>query len=150
LSASRYSIAFNVGRDYLFALLIGAVATLVTLNIQLAMTKQALREDSLDRAARYIADHLQIDPSGEAHLATPPGSSSASIDYQAVVFDRNGRILFEQPARLDPELAGALSERRLAADRGHRPGAGWFFYPRARALPHCVESRKGLFTRDKP
>jgi len=118
LSASRYSIVFNVGRDYLFALLIGAVATLVTLNIQLAMTKEALREDSLDRAAQYIADHLQIDPSGEARLATPPGSSSASIDYQTV---------FERPARLDPELAGALSERRLAADRGHRPGADPFF-----------------------
>src|SRR5712691_2040264 len=91
------------------------------------MTKQALREDSLDRSARYIADHLQIDSSGEAYLATPPGNSSVSIDYQAVVFNRDGRILFEQPARLDPELAGALFERRLAADRGHRPGADRFF-----------------------
>jgi signal transduction histidine kinase len=111
----------------MFALLIGAVATLVSLNVQITVTKQALREDSLNRAAQYIADHLQIDPSGEAHLATPPGSSSASIDYQAVVFDRNGRILLEQPARLDPELVGALSERRRAADRGHSPGADRFF-----------------------
>ena len=127
MNASRYSLALSVGRNYLFALLIGAAPTLVTLSVQLAMTKQALREDALDRAAQYIADHLQIDPSGEARLATPPGSSWATINYPAVVFDRDGRILFEQPARLDPELVAALSDRRRAADRGHRPGADRFF-----------------------
>jgi signal transduction histidine kinase len=115
LSTPRYSLAFSVGRDLLIALLAFAAATLVSLTVQLEMTKQKLREASLDRAAQYIALHLQIDPTGEARLATPPDRSSAGAGYPVLVFDRNGRILLERPAGLDPALVDALSKQRLAA-----------------------------------
>ena len=118
MSPPRYSLAFSVGRDLLIALLAFAAATLVSLTVQLEMTKQKLREDSLDRAAQYIALHLQIDPTGEARVATPSGRASTNVGYPAVVFDRDGRVLFERPAGLDPALVDALSGQRLIAPDG--------------------------------
>ena len=93
MNTPRYPLAFSVGRDLLIALLAFAAATLVSLTVQLEMTKQKLREDLLDHAAQYIALHLKIGPTGEARLATPPGRSSAGVAYPVVVFDRDGRIL---------------------------------------------------------
>jgi signal transduction histidine kinase len=128
LSIPRYSLAFSVGRDLLIALLAFAAATLVSLTVQLEMTKHKLREDSLDRAARYIALHLQVDPTGEARLATLPGESSVNIGYPVVVFDRDGRVLLERPAGLDPALVDALVKQRLAAPahEDHAASIGFF------------------------
>ncbi len=118
MSASRYSLAFRVGGDLLFAsfaLFACVAATVVLLTFVLDVAKQKQHERSLDDTAQFIASHLQIDPTGEARLAIPPATSSAMVHYPAVVFDRNGRILFEQPAGLDRALIDALSGQRLAA-----------------------------------
>ena len=114
MNAPRTSLAFGVGRDLLFAVLACAAAVLVSLTVQLEMTKQALRERSLDGAAQYIARHLQREPDGEVRLAIPPDSWRAAVGYPAVVFDRDGRIVFERPAGLDPALRDVLSQQRLA------------------------------------
>ena len=117
MRALHNALAFSVGRDLLIALLACAAAVLVSLTVQLEMTKQKLRENSLDRAAQYIARHLQTDAAGVASLAIPPGQSSASIGYPAVVVDRNGRMLFERPAGLEPALVNAITAERIAVPK---------------------------------
>ncbi len=115
MSPSHYSLAFRVGGDFLFALFACAAATVVSLTVLLEMTKQKQYERSLAGAAHFVASHLQIDPTGEARLAISPATLPATVGYPTIVFDRSGRILFEQPAALDSGLIGALSGQRLVA-----------------------------------
>jgi two-component system sensor histidine kinase TctE len=128
LIAPRYSPAFRIGSDLLFVLFACFAATLLSLVVQREMLKQNLRESSLDRAAQNIARHLQIEPTGEARLLPPPGTSLPSADYSAMVFDRTGRLLFERPEGLNPTLVDALSKERFSTtDQGHRLAAVQFF-----------------------
>jgi signal transduction histidine kinase len=128
LRAVRYSLAFGVGRDLLIVLLACATAILVSLTVQLEMTKQKLRENSLDRAARYVENHLEIGPTGSIRLAIAPGQSAGSVGYPVIVVDRNGRVLVERPAGLDASLVEALTAERLAVpDQEDRPGPIRFF-----------------------
>ena len=114
MTRRRYSLAFSVGRDLLLALVACAAATLVTLTVQLETTKDKLRESSLDEAARYVARHLQIDPGGTARFVPTPGSLSSKIGYSVVVLDKNGQILFEEPAGIEPPLLSAIDRQRRA------------------------------------
>jgi signal transduction histidine kinase len=128
LIAPRYSTAFRIVSDVLFVLFACFAATLLSLVVQRDMVKQNLRESSLDRAAQYIARQLQIEPTGKARLLPPSGTSSPSADYSAMVFDRNGRLLFERPEGLNRTLVDALSKERFSTtDQGHRLAAIRFF-----------------------
>jgi signal transduction histidine kinase len=128
LKGLRYSLALGVGRDLLIALLACAAVTLLLLTVQLEWTKRQLRENSLERAAQYVARHIETDPSGTVQLALPPGQSAASIGYLMIVVDRNGRVLAERPAGLEPSLADTMSAQRLAVpDRENRLAPIRFF-----------------------
>lgn len=122
----RASLAFGLGQELAFAALVGAAILLWALSVQLEMTKRQLRQASLDTAARNIAQHLVVDPAGNGHLL--PREASASMGYPTVVFDRDGHVVYQRPAQLDPATVDALSRERLApADQRHRLGTIRFF-----------------------
>jgi hypothetical protein len=128
LIAPRYSTAFRIVSDVLFVLFACFAATLLSLVVQRDMVKQNLRESSLDRAAQYIARQLQIEPTGKARLLPPSGTSSPSADYSAMVFDRNGRLLFERPEGLNRTLSAGW----CASGRATRSGSSRFSWTKTR------------------
>ena len=113
----RSSVAFGIGRDLAVAILVCAAVLLVSLSLQLTATEQELRRESLQRAARYVEQNVQTDPSGRMRLPATPGSSWASFGYPTLVFDSDGRTLLERPAELEPAVISALFRAGQAALR---------------------------------
>jgi signal transduction histidine kinase len=111
----RRSLALAVGRDLLVAVVICAVALVVSLTVQLRLTERTMRESSLERAARHVDRYLQIDPDGRARLPAQPGSSWASFGYPTLVFDRDGNLLLKRPLELDAMVVEALAKQLPAA-----------------------------------
>ena len=107
----RRSLALGVGRDLLVAVVICAAALVVSLTVQLRLTEHAMRESSLERAARYVDRFLKIEPDGRARLPTQPGSSWASFGYPTLVFDRDRRLLLARPLELEPGVVAALAKQ---------------------------------------
>src|SRR5262249_83122 len=114
LTARRYSLALSVGRDLLLALVACAAATLVTLTVQIETTREKLHQSSLDEALHYVARHLQIDPGGSLRFLPTPGSLASKIGYSVVAVDNNGRVIFQDPAGIDPELVSAFNASKPA------------------------------------
>jgi signal transduction histidine kinase len=126
LRVRRTSLAIGIGRDLLLAILVCAVALLVSLSMQLIATKHELREHSLERAARYIERNLLAKPVGQVTIPNSRGSSWASFGYPTLVFHSDGRVLFQRPADIDPEVVRALFDQRLPQDRPPSRAAHFF------------------------
>jgi signal transduction histidine kinase len=126
LRPARASLTLGVGRDLLVALIVCAVAVFVSLAVQLQISERELDERSLEGAAHYIAVHLQTGSDGTTYLPELPGGSWVGFAYASLVFDRDGRLLYERPATLDPQVIRAIAEQRLPP--GDRPDRGIHYF----------------------
>jgi signal transduction histidine kinase len=124
----RASLAFGLGRDLLFAVVACATAVMVSLSVQLDMTKQELRERSLATAARAVADQLVTDANGSVDLSVSSASAAKVSGYPTLVFDHEGRLVYERPKGLEPALIAALASESLGpAEQPRQVGAIRFF-----------------------
>jgi hypothetical protein len=126
VTLGRASLAFALGRDLLFAVVACATAVLISLSVQLDMTKQELREHSLAAAARDIAERLAVEPGGTVDASAAANLAKSAV-YPTMAFDAGGRVLLQHPGGLEPELVTALSNQRHVAGQPERPGTVRFF-----------------------